>query len=333
MRNRIASVAIPVLLLLLAANGAFADTARNRKALDEFKHVVSSRYIYKDYKNVYWDALYAKYEYRILGSRTDDEFAVSLNELTKELKDLHFRVADSSNRYLPSDTRDLKANYNLEAIPQIVQNLTELSGSISIGRIDKVGYIMIKSWDVGDPAYYRTLAQELFRRLFQNTSGLIIDVRMNPGGYIVGAEAFARRFSSQRLLAAYHHSLDRTGNLVKTEYYLEGERDDYAKPVIVLMGNCSGSATEHFILQMQAVPRVRTMGDYTGGLTGVPVGYRLSNGVQISVPSMALMDLRNTYIEEYGIRPDESVRFVQNASDNVLVHAFKKLGAKVAAGQ
>ena len=307
--------------------------ARNRRALDEFKRVVSLRYIYKDYKSVHWSSLYAKHEYRILGSQTDAEFADNLNELVRELKDPHFRVAGPSGQFLPNDSRVPKVNYNLEGIPQIIENLTELNGFISIGRVGKVGYIMIRSWNQGDPAAYRMLAQELLQKLFKDTSGLIIDVRMNPGGVIQNAEAFARRFASQRLLAAYRHSLGSDGNLVKKEYYLEGEREDYAKPVIVLMGNMSVSATEYFILQMQTIPRVKTMGDHSGGMTGMPLGYRLSNGVVISVPSVALMDLRNTYIEEYGIRPDESVRFVKDASDNVLIHAFKKLGVKFPAGQ
>jgi hypothetical protein len=54
-----------------------------------------------------------------------------------------------------------------------------------------------------------------------------------------------------------------------------------------------------------------------------------ANGTRLTVPSMALMDLQNTYIEEYGIMPDERVRFVENNSDNVLVRAFQKLGASV----
>ncbi|MDR3333153.1 MAG: hypothetical protein LBT08_11050 [Synergistaceae bacterium] len=309
---------------------AFADETGNRKSLEEFKHIISARYIYKDYKKVYWPSLYAKYEYPILSSRTEAEFAKNLNDLVMELKDAHFLVFDEREKRLSGNSRPkIKKNYNLKAIGGIVGNFTEFNSHVSVGSVDKVGYIMIKDWNFPSDSFDDVLPKSLLLDMFADTRGLVIDVRMNGGGQIDSCEKFAGKFASINLLAAYRHSLDSNGSLIKKEYYLRGTGEEYKKPIILLMGNMSASASEHFILQMQVVPRVKTMGDNSQGSTGVPRRYALSNGTRLTVPSVALMDLQNAYIEEYGIMPDERVRFVENNSDNVLVRAFQKLGASV----
>ncbi|MDR3255360.1 MAG: hypothetical protein LBT31_07310 [Synergistaceae bacterium] len=321
---------LAALFLLACASPLFADSARNKKALDEFKQIVSTRYIYKDYKKVHWPSLYAKHEYKILASATDREFAENLNGLVLELKDAHFSVMDGEGARLPSLKRPARVtNYNLNAIRRIIGNLTKLNEHVSVGKLGKVGYLMITDWDFPPDEYADILPKSLFSETFFGTGGLIVDVRMNHGGKVANCERFAGEFASANLLAAYHHSLDRSGNIVKKEYYLRGLGVRYAKPVIVLMGNMSASACEHFILQMQTVAHVKTMGDNSAGSTGLPRNYRLSNGIGLTIPSAALMDLKNTYIEGYGIKPRETVPFIRDKSDNVLVKAFQKLGERV----
>jgi C-terminal processing protease CtpA/Prc len=309
---------------------ALANQTRNKKAFDEFKTIISTKYIYRDYKKIHWPSLYAKHEYKILASHDDTTFAENLNELVLELKDSHFNVFDENGTRISSHHgSSLKKNYNLDAIVQIVGNLTQLNSSVFVGSVGTVGYLMIKDWNFSSEESAKILPESLFADNFSGLNGLIIDVRMNSGGQLSSCELFAGRFASYRQLAAYRHSFDLSGKLVKQEYHLRGIGAQYSKPVIVLMGNRSASACEHFILQMQTVASVKTMGDNSAGSTGLPRQYELSNGVSMSVPSAALMDLRNTYIEEYGIKPDERIPFINDKSDNVLVKAFQKLGVNL----
>lgn len=330
MKRRTAVLLLALLLIPCLGRRGLADAAteRNRRAMEQFRRLVATKYIYKDHKQVHWNSLYAKHEYKILSSPTPDAFAKNLDELVVELKDTHFRVYDTSGNPIPRPRQNIVRNFDPGAVRKIVRNLEERNPVVSTGRVGQVGYLMIRNWAYAPPQAERILPPDLFADWFAGTRALIIDVRMNTGGYVQNAESFAARFTAHRLLAAYRHALDEESKLIKSPYYLEGEREAYSQPVIVLMGNVCASANEHFLLLMQAIPRVRTLGDRSSGSTGLPLNWRLSNGVIVSVPSKALMDLRNTYIEEYGVRPDERVPFTGNGSDSVLIHAFRKLGER-----
>jgi hypothetical protein len=357
MQRKMVHLFISLLVILFFFDGdAFANVERNRVAFNEFKEIMSNCYIFKDYKNINWDNLYAKYENQILNSNTDDEFAYNLSLLVLEIKDSHFYVANSDGfvhpRYYPEW---IKSNYNLDAIPRIVQDYREINSDISIGFVDNIGYLMIKAWSQSE------LTEKILPQLLQNelkdTDGLIIDERMNHGGW--GSEFPSYFIDANSILYGHddrYEYIDGKSVIITNqplylpdishinENYKTGNNMVYKKPVIVLIGNHSVSAAEVFVLEMTQCHTVTTMGERTWGSVGagayilgdvdnsnlIPDGaYKLANNVTMSLPHRAIKDTNKKHIEDNGIEPDIYVPFISDGSDNVLIEAFRYFSVNI----
>jgi C-terminal processing protease CtpA/Prc len=113
MKKRI-SILFSLFLLLLFNNIAFAAFAgKHSDSFNEFKQLIENRYVYKDYKKVDWDALYAKHEYKITHSWDAKAFSKNLNDMILEIKDSHFYVVGHDN-YRPEWEKN---NYNSDFAP------------------------------------------------------------------------------------------------------------------------------------------------------------------------------------------------------------------------
>lgn len=330
-------VVLLALLFCLISLPAFAD--ENQKAFSEFKDIIDKRYIYRDYKLSDWSALYLKYEAKLLGAANSDEFSRILNDLIIEIKDTHFWVFDSSGNQYASYRKEWNnsVNYNLDALPQIVKNYTELNPVIAKGQVSNVGYILIKRFFVdGDPkeAEYYAALSPLIDEFKKSTDGLIIDVRSNNGGNSRYGTDFAKHFIRSNILVGYNDhfsSKDPAREWVKVyddPYYFRFDlsKQHYDKKVILLIGNNTGSSAENFTSEMSIAPNVKSIGDRTAGASGGPIAHMLSNGIKIMVPSVGSKGLDKVYVEGRGIEPDQYLPFIKDGSDNVLIEAFAQLG-------
>jgi hypothetical protein len=345
MKNKLTILIVVILIAALPHTAAFADEKdANTAAFNQFKELMANWYIYYDYKNVDWDALYEKYEEKIVNSKNRDLFSRYLSDLMKEVKDSHLYVKGLSG-YRPDR---LKPNYNLDAIQMIVGDFRNLNSVVSIGRRSKIGYIMIKTWKEAESDHLKILDGLLAREFkenpkvrFKDTNGLIIDLRMNSGGSTRYGTILLRQLTNQRVLAGYisslHYPLNtshddnktpvKNPKLIQNEpVYIRGITNSYTKPVIVLMGNESASAAEDFILYSRSLPNVTTMGDQSWGTSGFPKEHALMNGVKLMIPMRNLLDLNGNTIEDNPLQPNINVPFVRNNNDNVLKAAFEKFG-------
>jgi dUTPase len=308
MKKRI-SILLSIYLLLLFNNIAFAAfTGKHSDSFNEFKQLIENKYVFKNSKNVDWKALYSKHEYKITHSWNAKEFAKNLNDMILEIKDSHFYVVGYSS-YRPEW---LKRNYNINALPKIIGNLgslRNLNDVVTVAKKDNIGYLMIKTWRKEETNNLKVL-DGILEREFRTTNGLIIDIRMNGGGNSGNADILLKELNSEK----------------------------YKKPIILLMGNYSASASEYFIISTDNIQNLITMGDQSRGMVGNPREFTLHNGVKVMMPRSTLNRSSGTKFvnspddtsyEDNPIQPDIAVSFIKDSSDNVLIAAFEKLGVKI----
>ena len=163
----------------------------------------------------------------------------------------------------------------------------EANNQIEWGTInDKtIGYLRIsgmEGYSQDDDTSVETEAQILETALdqimedFQDLRGVIVDVRVNGGGYDAFSLSIANRFVDEKRLAYTKHARDGDGKTEPTEVYIKPQGAiQYTGPVAVLTSELTASAAESFTLAMKALPHVATIGDKTEGILSDQLGKEL----------------------------------------------------------
>ena len=90
----------------------------------------------------------------------------------------------------------------------------------------------------------------------------------------------------------------------------------------------SYSATNDFVNSMRQFPNVTTMGDTTGGGSGLPFSSEIPNGWSIRFSASPMFDPDMNQLE-FGIEPDVKVDMtsedMQQGKDTIIETAIKKL--------
>lgn len=211
--------------------------------------------------------------------------------------------------------------------PQIPIMLTK-QHFVDFGRYPSgLGYIHIRSFNGREE-----ITKEFDRALdsLRDTSGLILDVRGNQGGFnhddIVGRFLHKRTFAGYAYIknGAKHNDLDRAKD------YIEPRRWEYTQPVALLTDDITGSAADLFTRGMRTAPRVTTIGTTThGNLSGTAIYAVLPCGLVVRISNGYLADAKDRPIEVNGNVPDvtveTSVQDYLHGRDPVLARASEVL--------
>ena len=102
----------------------------------------------------------------------------------------------------------------------------------------------------------------------------------------------------------------------------------WQKKAVVLTNRRSYSATNDFVNTMRQFPNVTTMGDTTGGGSGLPFSSEIPNGWSIRFSASPMFDPDMNQLE-FGIEPDVKVDMtsedMQQGKDTIIETAIKKL--------
>jgi len=143
---------------------------------------------------------------------------------------------------------------------------------------------------------------------FRDRPGLIIDVRMNPGGDDGLALQVAGRFSRERRVVEYYRyraGPAHTDFTAPQPRYLEPRGSwTFERPIAVLVGRGVFSSNETFASAMREIPHATLIGDTTGGATGNPGQFELGGGWTYAVPRWIAYTPDQRIIEWQGIPPD-----------------------------
>jgi carboxyl-terminal processing protease len=201
-----------------------------------------------------------------------------------------------------------------------------------------IGYIRIDRFDDGAAELADRAMVEL-----KDTSGIVIDVRANSGGnlsalrlvsyFVDGSRPAAALFARPYLKVLGHpvtgadvlaaakttgaYSDDSISAAVSAHqgaatFWTDDVGDKrYTKPVVVLIGEDTGSAAEGFAWGMKAAPHAKLVGRKTAGALLSATDFDLPGGWRVVVPVQGVWGADGTDYRDRAVPPDVAVRWTR----------------------
>jgi carboxyl-terminal processing protease len=173
------------------------------------------------------------------------------------------------------------------------------------------GYVRFTQWSL-------TLATRAIEGLdaLMDTPGLVIDLRGNPGGSVHAVNLLLARFFPHR--TELGHTTTRTGQpisvlfgaveIIKLKRVVDGDRNAYTGPVVILLNAQSASGSELFAGTMQAAGRAVIAGEPSCGCLLGFLGYaRVPGGAELAYSEVGFVMSNGKRIEGEGVHPDHLV--------------------------
>ncbi len=275
--------------------------------------IIDEQYCFLDYKKIDWDAIHTKYQKKISADMTNEGLFEVLGNMLAELKDGHVNLYSAHDvvRYWKW-YEDYPMNFSDSIQRKYLGTNYRIASGIKYKILeDNIGYIYYESFSDGIGSGN---LDEIFSYL-AISDGLIIDVRNNGGGTITNASKLAERFTNEKVLSGYIRHKAGTGHnefSVPYPIYLEPSNSiRWQKKVVVLTNRRSFSATNDFVNSMRILPLVTTIGDKTGGGSGLPFSSELPNGWSVRFSSSPHFAADMSQIE-WGIDPDIKVDITES---------------------
>jgi hypothetical protein len=263
-------------------------------------------YPYFEFKKVNWDSLRSVYRPRAALAKSTGETVAILREMIGALKDVHSWFVQPSGSSLGTHESPRFVNWRRslwEADVQRHQNFPQQT-NWGYAMIGDVPYVYFGAWN---RSQVKTADVDAIFERFRNAPAIVIDVRANGGGDESLAQEVAGRFYDQPHI--YRYGANRNGprhaDMETPHPMVLAPRGSwqFTRPVLVLAGRGSFSATEDFVCMMRVLPHVTIAGDTTGGGSGNPGFYDMGDGWQYSVPRSIGYTSAMQIVEWNGIAP------------------------------
>ncbi len=285
-------------------------------------------------KQLDWDSVYSVYRPQVDRSTSQMELYQILVEMLEILDDGHvvlLPVGTNLPQYVggPRGKIDTTQDFSLEVVKsQYLSNAGENEMEMTYGEIGNgIGYFHIPYFSGSDKDFSDATTEMIDR--FQNTRGLIIDLRGGDGGDDIASKAIASHFTDKRR----HYMNSRIKNGPGPEdftglqqWFIEPRENTYLKPVVLLTHRQTISATETFVLAMKTLPQVTLVGDTTAGAFSNLALRELPNGWIYTMSIGEWTDAQGVSHEGLGIIPDS---LVENTRPEILSGIDRALEAAV----
>jgi len=211
----------------------------------------------------------------------------------------------------------LKHGDGTEELVTIVRDEIQISSVTAIPLLDRpvlrdsdgeevtdIGYAFINQFTRRTPQELEQIIQE---QLDAGISGLIIDVRLNPGGLLVETTQVADMFLDDGIIVI---QVDREGNELVASAR-PGQLTEI--PIVVLQDEFSASGSELLAAALQENGRATVIGTNSFGKGTVNHVRELSNGGAVYVSIARWLTPDRNLIEGRGVTPDIVVEFTVEA--------------------
>ncbi len=281
-----------------------------------------------------WDAVYDQYRPEVGEIRNQQELNDLLLEMFALLEDLHVWIETPEETYIFSYLQYIQPNFSMPVLWAYIDSLStggftfwDADSTWGYAMFDSIPYVMVTSM-------YEYLDVTPLSNLIDNipdAPAMIIDVRMNSGGFSETVRQLSERFCTERCLAYYwvrRNGPEHDDLSEPDPCYNNPVTVCFDRPVIVLIGRVSCSATEGFALRVDALPQVILAGDTTRREVNAPSWRELSGGYEYTLPMYTILSAdSSTWIQETGIAPDvyihATIGYFNHGIDPVLEYALE----------
>ena len=171
---------------------------------------------------------------------------------------------------------------------------------------DKIGYIRVSEFDTVTYDQYKEALDDLEK---QGMTGLVVDLRNNPGGSLSTVCDMLDLMLPKGLIV---YTEDKDGK--KTEMKSD-EEHQFTKPLAVLVNGNSASASEIFTGAVQDYGLATIVGTQTYGKGVVQQLIDLQDGTCLKLTVSQYYTPKGRSINGVGIEPDEIVEYEENKED------------------
>lgn len=304
---------IPLLLLLLALTACVEEEQYDNSAVGNFDALwttIDQKYCFFPYKaeeyGLDWNEIYDRYRPQVFSGMTRDSLFNVLSNMLGELRDGHVNLYSAFNvgRYW-AWWQDYPTNFDSNIQRNYLGNDYRIAGGIkyTVLQPDSVGYIYYGSFAnvVGESNMDYVLYY------LRNCKGIIFDIRNNGGGTLTTVETIASRFTDERILSGYIRHKTGPGHDDFSDFYPTyldpSERVHYTGRIALLTNRSVFSAANNFVSVMRLLPQVTTVGDRTGGGSGLPFSSELPIGWSVRFSASPIYNAAKEHTE-FGIDPD-----------------------------
>lgn len=168
-----------------------------------------------------------------------------------------------------------------------------------------IAYTRITTFQSHTTQDYKDNLKKLFSQ--QKVSGLILDLRNNPGGLLNQAVGIADIFIDEGLLV-YTKGRTKEQNM---SFKASKTSDDIDVPLVLLVNEGSASASEIVAGALKAHKRAIIVGTTTFGKGSVQTIIPLPDGAGLRMTTARYYTPDNVSIQALGITPDVEVKFIQ----------------------
>lgn len=197
-------------------------------------------------------------------------------------------------------------------IPSLILDFVGPNESIAHIKLLKFGGETKTEWE-------RAVRDVLKKR---NLTGIILDVRNNPGGYLQGAVDVASEFLQN-------------GSVVVIEEKSNGEKDEFKverigrfpdTPVVVLVNKGSASASEILAGALRDIRSVQLVGEPSFGKGTIQEPQQIENGAGLHITVARWLTPSGFWVDEGGLEPDVELEDdSETIEDEQLQEAIKLL--------
>ena len=311
---------------------SYPDTTQGN--FEALWRIIDEHYCFFDYKQqaygLDWQQAYNIYKVRSRGNLNSYQLFEVLTDMLSQLRDGHVNLyATFDNGRYWKWHEDYPTNFSDTLQRRYLGTDYHIAAGMAYRILDdNIGYLYVGSFanSIGESALDEIITHFAF------CNGLIVDIRSNGGGSLTSAETLAARFCQEKTLTGYiQHKTGKGHNdfsEMEPQYMEPSARLRWHKTVAVLTNRGVYSAANDFVKCMKCFPQVSTVGDQTGGGSGLPFTSTLPNGWTVRFSACPSYD-RNRQQIEFGIAPDhlvnQSEEDFRQGKDTIIEFARKLL--------
>ncbi len=174
---------------------------------------------------------------------------------------------------------------------------------------DNIAYVRISHFNEDTGGLFNQIATEI---LLENPSGIIVDLRGNPGGYLASAIEIGSVFID-------------SGEIIVIEKFSSGELDKYKSfgstklqdlPIVVLVNEGSASASEILAGAMQDHSVATIVGMKTFGKGSIQTYEEFSDGSSLKLTIANWLTPNERVIDGLGVSPDVEIDLTREEINN-----------------